>query len=163
GAGVFAFIATIRPTGSQSLTARDTTTGSITGTQTGIVVNPAATAGFVVTGFTSPTVAGASHSLTVTAKDAYSNTTPAYTGTVAVSSSDSQASLPPNHTFAAADAGVFTFTATLKTAGSQSFTSTDTANGSITGVQSGITVNPAATSNLQVGGFPSPDTAGVSA
>src|SRR2546425_608686 len=57
-----------------------------------------------------------------------------------------------------ADAGMHNFSATLKTAGSQSLTTTDTVTGTITGAQTGITVNPAA-SGLIVSGFPSAPTA----
>ena len=42
--------------------------------------------------------------------------------TVTFGSSDAQAGLPASYAFTAADAGVHTFTATLKTAGSQSIT-----------------------------------------
>ena len=42
------------------------------------------------------------------------------------SSSDTFASLPSNYTFTGGNAGVHTFTATLKTAGTQSITATDT-------------------------------------
>src|SRR4029077_7237657 len=41
-----------------------------------------------------------------------------------------------------------TFNATLKKAGSQSLTATDTANAAITGAQTGVMVNPAAPSRL---------------
>jgi len=51
--------------------------------------------------------------------------------------------LPANYTFVAADNGVHVFSATLKTAGTQSLTATDTVTASITGTQSGINVqNP---------------------
>src|SRR5262249_953106 len=58
-----------------------------------------------------------------------------------------KAVLPGNYAFTAADAGMHTFNATLKKAGSQSLTATDTANAAITGAQS-VTVNPAAASQL---------------
>jgi hypothetical protein len=161
-AGTHTFTATLKTTGGQSLTATDTSTGSITGSETGITVNPAAASILVVSGFPSPTMAGAAHSLTVTAEDAYGNTATGYRGTVHFTSSDAQAVLPANYTFTSGDAGSHTFTATLKTAGSQSLTATDTSTGSITGSQTGITVNPAAASSLVVSGFPSPTTAGAS-
>src|SRR5207253_7106808 len=78
------------------------------------------------------------------------------------SSSDGQAALPADYAFVAADAGVHTLSATLKTAGSQALTATDTVTSTITGSQSGITVNPAAASSLVVSGFASPSTAGTS-
>src|SRR5207244_12097669 len=82
---------------------------------------------FVVTGFSSPATAGVPGSFTVTAEDANGNLAASYTGTVHFTSSDAQAVLPEDYTFTAADAGQHTFSTTLKTAGSQSLTATDTA------------------------------------
>src|SRR4029077_4681142 len=76
-------------------------------------------------------------------------------------STDLAASLPADYTFVAGDAGVHTFTATLKTAGRQNLSAIDTVTGSITGTQTAITVNPAAASALIVSGYPSPTTAGA--
>src|SRR5262249_27402897 len=56
---------------------------------------------------------------------------------------------------------VHTFSATLKTAGIQSLTASDTLVPSGAGTQGGITVNPASASRFTVAGFPSPITAGV--
>src|SRR5207302_1136109 len=89
------------------------------------------------------------------------NTATGYTGTVHFTSSDAQAALQANYTFTNTDAGVHSFSATLKTAGSQSLSATDTAAASITGSQTGITVNPAAASTLTVTAFSSPTTAGT--
>src|SRR5207247_2641746 len=114
-------------------------------------------------GFPSPMTAGSAGNFTVTAKDPYGNTASGYTGTVHFTSSDSQAILPANYTFMAGDAGVHTFSATLKTAASQSLTVTDTANGGITGSQSGITILLPAATLLRAAGFPSPTTAGSAA
>ena len=114
-----------------------------------------------VSGFPSATSAGAAQTFTV-AVQADGATDTAYTGTVAFTSSDAQAVLPANYTFTAADAGVATFTATLKTAGTQSITATDTANGFLTGSGT-TTVTATAASVLTIGGFPSPTTAGSAA
>ena len=70
-----------------------------------------------------PVTAGAAGSVTVTAMDAYGNVVTGYTGTVAITSSDGQAVLPPN---AVLTNGVGSFSVTLETAGSQSITATDT-------------------------------------
>jgi Phosphoesterase family/FG-GAP-like repeat len=149
--GKHTFSATLKTTGSQAITATDTVTSSLQGSQTGITVNPAAASKLVVSGYPSTTTAGASHSLTVTAQDANNNTLTSYLGTIHFTSSDSKAVLPSNYTFTAADAGVHTFTGViLKTAGSQSITATDTMTSSIQGSQSGITVSPAAVSGLRV-------------
>jgi hypothetical protein len=160
-AGVHSFSASLKTAGTQSITATDTVSGSLTATQASITVNPAAASHFQVNGFTSPTTAGVAHTFTITALDAFGNTATGYTGTVTFTSNDAQATLPANFTFAAANAGVHSFSATLVAAGSRSITATDTVTPTIIGTQSGITVNPAAASRLLVNGFPSPTTAGV--
>ena len=84
-----------------------------------------------------------------------------YAGTVQFTSSDAQASLPANTTITPEDQGTLEFTATLKTAGTQSITATDTNTSSITGSESGINVQAAAASSLVLTGFPTSDTAGA--
>ncbi len=154
---------TFRTVGTQSVTATDTITATITGAQTGIIVNPATASTLVVSGFASPVTAGTTGSVTVTAKDSFGNTVTGYTGTVRFTSSDAQAALPANYTFVAGDNGVHTFTnlITLKTVGSLSITATDTVSGTVTGTQTGITVTPAAASTLTVTGLTSPRTVGT--
>ncbi|MCW3996390.1 MAG: hypothetical protein NWE98_09640, partial [Candidatus Bathyarchaeota archaeon] len=95
---------------------------------------------FVVSGYPDSTTAGEAHDFTVTAKDEFGNTITGYTGTVHFTSSDGQATLPADYTFTSEDAGVHTFSATLKTAGTQSITATDRDNSDITGSQVGIEV-----------------------
>src|SRR6185369_16341542 len=77
-----------------------------------------------------------------------------YRGTVQFSSSDPQAVLPGAYTFTAADGGRHSFSATLKTAGTQSLTVTETTTGGLSGTETGITVNPAAMSSIAIAGFP---------
>jgi hypothetical protein len=160
-AGVHTFNITLKTAGTQSITATDTTTSTITGSQSGILVTPAAAASFNLSGFPSPTTAGVVGTETVTAQDAFGNTATGYTGTVHFTSSDSQAGLPADYTFTAADAGVHAFSATLETAGTRSITATDTATSTITGSQNGILVTAAAAASFNLSGFPSPTTAGV--
>src|SRR5207247_6804116 len=81
---------------------------------------------FGLSGFPSPTTAGDAHALTVTARDNSGNLLTSYAGTVHFSSSDSQAVLPADYTFTAADGGTHTFSVTLITAGTQSLAITDT-------------------------------------
>jgi hypothetical protein len=149
-AGVHTFNVTLKTAGTQSITATDTATSSITGSQSGITVTPAAAASFNLTGFPSPVTAGVGGMVTVTAKDAYGNTATGYTGTAHLTSSDPQAALDADYPFTAADAGVHAFNATLKTAGTQSINATDTADMSITGAQTGITVTAAAVDHLDI-------------
>src|SRR5262249_26486310 len=70
-----------------------------------------------------------------------------YIGAIHFTSSDAQAALPGNYTFSAADAGMHTFSAMLKTAGLKSLTPTDTANAALAGRQY-VLVNAAAASRL---------------
>ena len=156
--GTHTFSATLKTVGSQSLTATDSGSG-FTSSQTGINVVPAATT-LVVSGFPSPATAGVAANFTVTAQDTFGNLIPGYTGTVAFTSSDPGAVLPPSYKFVAGDNGVHTFSATLKTAGTQSITARDNASG-IMATQSGIAVNAAATSQFLVAGFTTPVTAGT--
>jgi hypothetical protein len=158
--GTHQFAAVLATAGTQTITATDTQTGTIVGTQM-IRVNPATAASLVVSGFPSPTTAGMAQSVTITAKDRFGNTATGYTGTVHVTSSDLQAGLPADYTFVAGDNGVHMLMVTLKTAGTQTITATDRSTASITGTQTGIVVNGAAASALQVTDFPSPTTAGV--
>ena len=103
-----------------------------------------------VSGYASPSTAGTAGAITVTAQDGSGNTITTYGGTVHFTSTDSQASLPANYTFVSGDHGTHTFTATLKTSGSQSITATDTIANTITGTQSGIIINSAKASQIRV-------------
>ncbi len=162
--GTHTFAATLWTAGTQYITATDTTTPSITGTLTGIVVQPAGAASLLIAGFPTPDEAGVASSFTVTAYDAYGNIATGYTGTVVFASGDSQAGLPASYTFTTGtgkDNGVHTFSATLKTAGTQYLTATDTANWSITGSKTGIVVQPVGASSLAVTRLPSSVTPGA--
>ena len=105
--------------------------------------------------------AGTSFSLTVTAENSSGATDTGYLGTIQFTSTDVQAGLPANFTFSTTDDGTSTFPVTLKTAGSQSITATDTATAAITGTVSGISVSPAAASQFVLSGLPSTATVGV--
>jgi hypothetical protein len=148
-AGVHTFTGGVilKTAGRQTVTATDTVFSSISGSSA-VTVSPAAASTMTVVGFPSPTTAGVAHNFTVTLKDAYGNIASGYTGTVHFKSSDRKASLPANYTFTAADAGVHTFSATLKTAGTQSLTVTDTTTASLSGTDRGIRVKPGAASQF---------------
>lgn len=147
--------------GDQTLTATDTRTLSITDTAT-VHIHPAPASQFNVNGFSLTTAAGKPHTFTVTALDPYGNVDTNYAGSVVFSSSDPQAGLPGTYSFVASDAGVHSFTGTLKTAGRQSITATDSANSSVTGSQTNIQVFPGVLDHLLVQGYPSPTTSGES-
>lgn len=127
--------------GTQTITATDVANAAITGTVSSDATPPVA-ALFAVSGFPA-TVAGVAQTFTVTVRDTIGQVATGYTGTIYFSSSDVQAGLPASYTFTAADAGVKTFTATLKTAGTQSLVVRDL-TGLLVGSQAGIAVTPAA-------------------
>src|SRR5205807_1037629 len=124
-AGVHAFSSTLKTSGTQSLTATDAG-NSLSVTQSGIAVTAATASSLILSGFPTATTAGVTHSFTLTAKDVFGNIATGYTGSVALTSSDAQGVfVPANYTFVAADAGVHSFSATLKTAGTQSISAAD--------------------------------------
>jgi hypothetical protein len=105
-------------------------------------------------------VAGKAFTFTVTAFDARNHPAVNYRGTIHFTSSDPSAVLPADYTFTAADVGVHTFSATLKTAGSKTITATDTLTATITG-QATVSVQAAAVAKLSVVPLGSQFTAGV--
>ena len=144
--GTGTFPVTLKTPGTQTVTAADTVTSSITGTSNSITVGTGAATHFVVTAPASAT-AGTAISVTVTAKDQFNNTVTGYTGTVHFTSSDVQATLPANSTLTS---GAGTFSVTLKTAGSESVTATDTVTSTITGTSNVITVAPSSTAHFNL-------------
>jgi hypothetical protein len=145
--------------GPQTVTATDVNTSSITGTTPPIQVSTVVATHFVFSGTPASTTAGSPFTFTIRAEDTSGNTAVGYTGTIHFSSSDTLAALPSN---AGLNNGVGTFTVTLKTAGSQTVTATDTANGSIAGSSPAVTVSAAAATHLAVTtGAPPIATAGV--
>jgi hypothetical protein len=141
--GVHIFYPTLRTAGSQSITATDTLTGSITGSQTGIVIAAGTTQIIKVRDFPTSVTAGTAAVFSVTVRDAFGNIATGYRGTVHFTSSDASALLPADYTFTSSDAGVHTFSATLETPGTVSLTATDTANAQLCGSEAGITVGAA--------------------
>src|SRR5439155_4803271 len=109
-------------------------------------VSPDETTHYTVTVPASAT-AGTAFSFTVTAQDAFNNTTPSYGGTVHFTSTDGQAVLPADGTLTS---GTGTFSGTLKTAGSRTITATDTSNSSVTGTSNAVTVNAATATHFSV-------------
>lgn len=117
---------------------------------------------FTVTNAPSTETAGTSFNITVTATDSGGVVSPGYTGTVQFASSDAKAVLPESYTFTSGDAGVHVFTVTLKTAGSQSVTATDSVTSTATGAAtvsitpdaaSGFTIQNGDPQTLTIGGY----------
>ncbi len=133
--------------GAQTITATDLSIG-ITGTET-VLGTPGDASRFVVSKLTGG-VAGSTQAMTITAYDAFGNLAVDYSGTLVVSSTDTNATLPNFYTFTAADTGSHTFTVVMRTAGTQSVTMSDWANPGISSTQTGIVVTPAAASTILV-------------
>jgi hypothetical protein len=131
--------------GSQSVTATDTASPSITGTAS-VTVNPAAATHFLLSAPGSARV-NVAFSVTMTALDAYNNVATGYRGSVHFTSSLRKTKLPSNYTFTTADAGVHTFTngVTFTRTGTATLTVTDTGNSSIKGTATiSVTTSPLA-------------------
>ena len=135
-AGTHSLSVTLKTAGTESVTATDKATSTITGVQAGITVTPGAAKTFTASGLPSPYCVGSTHTVTVTALDAFGNVATGYRGAIHFTSSDSKAVLPADYTFTSTDAGTHGFSVTLKTAGMRSVTATDKATSSITGAQS---------------------------
>jgi hypothetical protein len=129
--GSHTFGAILATGGVQSLTATQLG-GGVTGSQTGIVVTPAAATHFVLSG-PAQVQADVAFELVVTAYDAYGNVATGYTGTVTFSSSDPDASVPQDYTFTAGDAGQHTFQFMLHQPGQQTITALDLLMSSVSG------------------------------
>jgi hypothetical protein len=142
--GSHTFSATLKTAGSQTVTATDTFTPQSTGSSA-ITVSPAAASHF---GVVAPAAATASvaFNFTVTAFDPYGNVATGYGGTAPFTSSDGAATLPAD---SALTSGTGTFSATLRTVGSQTLTATDTADGSVTGTCNAIQVSGGSASFLK--------------
>jgi hypothetical protein len=111
-----------------------------------ITMLPAQASHFSVSASASAT-AGSATNFTVTALDAGNNTVTNYSGTVHFTSSDGLATLPADSNLTA---GVGTFGATLKSAGSSTITATDKVNAALTGTSGAINVSPAAATRFRV-------------
>jgi hypothetical protein len=159
--GVHTFTATLETAGTQSITATDTTDASVSGSETGITVTPAAAASLIFSNVPSSTTAGNAFTVTLAAIDAYGNVVDDYSGTVHFTTSDPESFLPADYTFASAEVDQHSFAVTLVTAGTQSLTGTDTRTNSLTATASGIVVAPAAAASLNISGLPASVAAGT--
>ena len=141
--GIGVFSATLQTLGTQTLSATDTITSSMTGASRPISVSFAATH-FVVSSPANATAGGA-FNFTVTALDANNGVATGYIGTVHFTSGDTQATMPADGTLTV---GSGIFSVILKTAGSQKLTATDTIAASITGTGNSTLVSPIAATHF---------------
>ena len=135
-AGVHTFAGVILKTaGPEAVKADPVATPSVVGTDT-TLVTAAATSQLVITQVPPQIVAGVMPQTmpVITAEDPYGNVTPSYTGTVDFTSTDPNATLPPDTTFDGKTGSITLDCADfmLVTLGTQSFTVTDIHNPSLT-------------------------------
>ena len=146
--GLGTFSVTLKTSGTQTLTATDTTTSTIAGTSNAITVNPiVGSATHFAVSAPPATIAGNPFVITIKALDSAGNTASGYAGTVHFTSSDAQAGLPANATLVS---GAGYFAAVLRTAASQVLTATDSATNSISGTSAAITTSPAAANHFTI-------------
>lgn len=131
---------TLKTAGPQTIAVSDG--GSLNGTSGPITVSASAATQLSVAPATFTATIGAAFNFTVTALDALNNTATSYSGTVHFSSSDGIAILPANSPLSN---GTGTFSATMKTSGSETITATDAASNSIHGTSSPVSVSGPAT------------------
>jgi hypothetical protein len=125
--GVGTSLVTLQTAGSQTITAADAQSSSVTGSSAAIRIMAAAATHFSVSAPVSASL-GTLLSVTITALDIFNNVDSGYTGRVQFS--DAAAGLPPA---APLSKGVGTFLVTLFTAGSQTITATDRKSSSLNG------------------------------
>ncbi len=113
------------------------------------------------TGAPTARVAGDPLSVTLTAWDAFDNVLTGFAGTVAFSATDPLATLPPDYTYTASDAGAHAFDdLVLFTSGAQTVTVSDASNDAALATFE-VTVVHAAAAGLVVPAAPAPFTAGT--
>jgi hypothetical protein len=134
GQGIFT--ATLKTSGSQTLTVADTASSTITAASATIVVNPSSIVSATHYSIRTPlnAEAGVPFRFTVLALDQFNHLATTYTGTVHFTSTDNTAILPADTTLTG---GIGTFTATLSKApglgNGPTLRATDTIDSSITG------------------------------
>src|SRR5260370_23031277 len=139
--GTGTFSVTLKTASPPTISVSDAASAAISGTSNSInVTAPPATHFSVVT--PAHDTPRTSVTFTVNALDASNNVATGYSGTVHFTSTDSQAALPANSTLTN---GTATFSATLKTIGSQTITATDSVTASIAGTSLSINISAAAT------------------
>ncbi|MEK7170706.1 MAG: carboxypeptidase regulatory-like domain-containing protein [Patescibacteria group bacterium] len=146
GGGRAYFQCTALGSGTRTVTVTNGTGG--TGAGSGTNTSAEVTASLSLTGLADGT-AGSTQTLTVTAVNTAGDTATSYRGTAHFISNDTQATLPSDYTFTSGDAGVKTFSVTLKTAGSKTVTVADAVTAGIFGSTS-LTVSPGSISKFGV-------------
>jgi biotin carboxyl carrier protein len=131
--GFEAFNVTLTTAQKETITATDTASSTIIGSAT-TTVNAAPAATHFLVEAPKYVAATGEFTVTVVALSANNRVATGYAGTVSLTSSDANASLPGSYTFSpGTDNGTHTFTVSLSTAESATLTATDTTTSTITG------------------------------
>ena len=149
-AGVHTFNVTFKTAGSQSLFVRDSVNLSLTSSQTGITITPAAASSISVTALPAPRRPARSIPSRSRSTTPYGNIATGYRGTLTFSSVDTQAALPAAYTFTAADAGTHTFNIVFKTAEDTTLVVQDPSNLALDEHAGNIRVNAGAVAGFSV-------------
>lgn len=140
---------------SSTLTVTDNTQSASAATQTVQLIATSGATFIASLSLPNTSQAGGNESAVVTV----TSSSATYSGTLHFTSSDPRAVLPPDHTFAAADAGTHTFTVQLQTAGIQTVSVKDTVSSGIAATASTtVTAGPAAAISAVFG---TPQSAGI--
>lgn len=143
----------LKTPGSQTVTITDVANSAITGTRT---VNVTSASAIMLAVGTEPfdTTVGQPVAVTVSARGSGGGVASNYRGTIHFTSTDPQAQLPADYTFAVADAGVHRFLGVMfKTVGaSQTITVTDNGTPPLVGTSNPVQVTNPLASAFQVGG-----------
>jgi hypothetical protein len=141
---------TMHTAGLREVTVTDTVNPLLTSTAN-VLVAPGPASKFIIRNVPPVLTAGVASDITVTALDRDDNTATGYRGTVHFTSSDGAATLPGDYRFQGFDDHGHTWFngLTLRTAGHQTVTVTDTVDDRITGIVE-VVVNPAAATRLVI-------------
>ena len=136
--GTGTFTAALQTSGNESITAADTQAASLTGTETGIMVNPAAASKLRIAA-PSRFSPGVPFNFAVTAVDAFGNVAVGYAGTISFLSSAKNTVLPGD---AVLSNGTGTFTATFNAKADVTMTVVDIASPRIRGLAKIVVDSP---------------------
>ena len=141
--------------GTQSVSVWDTSDPNIAGSQTGLVITPAAAAKIMLAAVPLRVTAGQALSPQATVVDAYANVVTGFQGGLQFSSSDAAALLPPLTVLSSGEMGEHTFVngLTLTTSGTQSVTVAWVDSPSVSGTVANIGVQPTQAVALSVSGL----------
>ncbi len=146
--GLATATATLDTSGTQTITATDST-ATISGTSGALTVTPLAASKLLISVSPSSPTAGSTSSVTITAEDQFNNIATSFSDSVTLSDSLGGASFSS----ASFTGGNATVAATLDTASTQTLTATDQA-ATISGTSSGISVTPGAATQLLIASQP---------